>query len=69
VHANGGFVDFSTGEATAAGLTAFVRDVAPGITPATLEAAAREFSWEKQEAALMDAVDQATSRSTGLTAR
>jgi glycosyltransferase involved in cell wall biosynthesis len=68
VHGNGAFVDFSTAETTAAGLAAFVRDVAPTITPATLEAAAREFSWETQEAALLDAVDQATSRSTSLTA-
>jgi starch synthase len=59
VHGNGAFVDFSTAEATAAGLAAFVSDVAPGISPATLEAAAREFSWETQEPALLEAVDQA----------
>ena len=67
-HGNGAFLEFSTAEATAAGLTTFVRDVAPGITPATLEAAAREFAWETQEAALLAAVDQATSRGASLTA-
>jgi starch synthase len=64
VHGNAAFVDFSTAEATAAGLIAFVRDVAPRITPATLEAAAREFSWENQEAALLEAVAQATPRTS-----
>ena len=59
VHGNGAFVDFSTPAATAAGLVAFVQDMAPGITPATLESAAREFSWENQEPALLEAVDQA----------
>jgi starch synthase len=53
VHGNGAFVDFSTAAATAAGLVAFVRDVAPGIEPAALEAAAREFSWENEEDALL----------------
>jgi glycosyltransferase involved in cell wall biosynthesis len=62
VHGTGAFVDFSTAEATTAGLAAFVRDVAPGITPATLEAAAREFSWENQEPTLLEAVDQAMTR-------
>lgn len=61
-HGNGAFVDFSTAGATAAGLTAFVRDVAPRITPATLEAAAREYSWENEEPALLEAVDQAMTR-------
>lgn len=53
VHGNGAFVDFSTAEALAAGLVTFVRDVAPGIKPAVLEAAAREFSWENEEDALL----------------
>ena len=62
VHRNGAFVDFSTPEATAAGLTAFVRDVAPGITPSVLEAAARQFSWESQEPALLGSVDELMRR-------
>ena len=41
---------------------AFVRIVAPTpITPASLEAAAREFSWEAEEPALLDIVDRAMS--------
>jgi glycosyltransferase involved in cell wall biosynthesis len=63
VYGNGAFVDFSTAGATAAGLSAFVRGVAPGITPAALEAAAREFSWESQEATLLDIVHRATTGS------
>jgi glycosyltransferase involved in cell wall biosynthesis len=63
VHGNGGFVDFSTPATTAVGLTSFVAEVAPGITPAALETAAREFSWENQEPALLAAVDQAMTRS------
>jgi glycosyltransferase involved in cell wall biosynthesis len=63
VHGNGGFVDFSTPATAAAGLIAFVRDVAPRITPAALEAAARDFSWESQEAMLLDIVDRATTGS------
>ncbi|MDQ2853396.1 MAG: glycosyltransferase [Chloroflexota bacterium] len=61
VHGNGAFVDFSTAEKAGAGLAAFVRDVAPTITPASLEAAAREFSWEREEPALLDIVDRAMS--------
>ena len=60
-HGNGAFVDFSTAEKAAAGLVAFVRDVAPTITPANLEAAAREFSWEREEPAVLDIVDRAMS--------
>jgi hypothetical protein len=58
VHGDGAFVDLSTAIAAAAGLTAFVRDVAPGITPAALEGAAREFSWENQEPVFLGLVDQ-----------
>lgn len=58
VHGNGAFVDFSTQDATAAGLSTFVRDAAPGITPAALEAAARDFSWENREPVLLDLVAQ-----------
>ena len=63
VHGNGAFVDFSTPATTAVGLTSFLADVAPGITPPALEAAARGFSWENQEPALLAAVDQAMTRS------
>lgn len=65
VHGNGAFVDFSTPSATGAGLATFVRDVAPSITPAALEAAARQFSWENEEPALLDIVRQATTRGQG----
>jgi len=69
VHGNGGFLDFSTAAALAADLRVFITDVAPGITPAALEAAAREFSWENDERALLKVVDdtmttQATSPGT-----
>jgi starch synthase len=66
VHGNGGFVDFSTPQATASGLAAFVRDVAPTITPAALEAAAREFSWEHEEGQLVRLVDQVMSEGPGV---
>ena len=66
VHGNGAFLDYSTSSATAAGLTAFVRDVLPGITPAALEAAATQFSWENEEPALLDTVRQATRREASL---
>lgn len=58
VHGNGAFVDFSTARTTAAGLVSFVRDVAPSITPAALEAAARQFSWESEEPALLRVTNQ-----------
>jgi glycosyltransferase involved in cell wall biosynthesis len=65
VHGNGGFLDFSTASRLAPDLRAFIVDVAPGITPATLEAAAREFSWENDERAFMELVDLAmATRST-----
>lgn len=63
-HGNGAFLDFSSPGALAAGLGTFIRDVAPGIMPASLEAAAREFSWENEEALLMRLVDQALRSST-----
>jgi glycosyltransferase involved in cell wall biosynthesis len=56
VHGNGAFVDFSTAESLTAGLVTFIRDVAPGIKPAALEATAREFSWENEEDALVSLV-------------
>ncbi len=62
VHGNGAAVDFSSAGALAAGLVSFARDVAPGITRQAREAAAQEFSWEREEAALLDVVDHAMSR-------
>jgi hypothetical protein len=61
VHGNGGFLDFSTPSALAADLRRFVGEVAPTITPAALEAAAREFSWENEEQALLRLVDEVTA--------
>lgn len=58
VHGNGALLDYSTAGALATGLVGFVRDVAPGITSAALEAAAREFSWENEEGVLLDLIDQ-----------
>lgn len=62
VHGNGAFVDFATVETTAAGLAAFAREVLPAIGPADLEAAARQFSWENEEPALLAMVEGATAR-------
>jgi glycosyltransferase involved in cell wall biosynthesis len=62
VHGNGAFVDFATADTTAAGLAAFARDALPAISPADLEAAARQFSWENEEPALLEMVDRATTR-------
>lgn len=65
VHTNAAFVDFSTAGAIAAGLIKFVQDIAPGITPASLEAAAREFSWEHEEPGLLGIVELATRQIRG----
>jgi glycosyltransferase involved in cell wall biosynthesis len=64
VHGNGSLVDFSTAAATAAGLTTFVRDAMPRISPAMLEAAAREFSWENEEPALVRLTNQVMAQQT-----
>jgi glycosyltransferase involved in cell wall biosynthesis len=61
VHGNGAAVDFSTPAAAAAGLVSFVRDVVPSISPAALEAAAREFSWENEEPTLLDLVQRVST--------
>jgi len=60
VHGNGAFLDFSTKENMAVGLAEFVRDVLPGIAPASLEAAARQFSWENEEGGFLRLVEQST---------
>jgi glycosyltransferase involved in cell wall biosynthesis len=64
VHGNGAFVDFSTSASLAGDLVAFVRDIAPAITPATLEAAAREFSWENEEDALLSLTGRVMAQPT-----
>jgi glycosyltransferase involved in cell wall biosynthesis len=64
VHGNGAFVDFSTSASFAGDLVAFVRDIAPAITPATLEAAAREFSWENEEDALLSLTGRVMAQPT-----
>lgn len=55
----GGFVDFSTTESTGAGLRRFVYETLPGVTHDSLEAAARRFSWEREEASLVEVVEGA----------
>lgn len=48
----GGFVDFSDPATTAADLRRFVTGELGAITPAALEAAARDYSWEREEESL-----------------
>jgi glycosyltransferase involved in cell wall biosynthesis len=62
VHGNGAFVDFSAVGTAAAGLVSFVQDVVPAITAANLEAAARQFSWEMEEPALLEIVNLALTK-------
>lgn len=56
-HGNGAYLDFASPAALAADLSAFVRDSLETIQPAALEAAAREFSWERDEVAFLQLVD------------
>jgi glycosyltransferase involved in cell wall biosynthesis len=58
----GGFVDYSTEASTADGLRDFVTTTLPGIRPDALEAAARRWSWEREETALFEVVDAAMAR-------
>jgi glycosyltransferase involved in cell wall biosynthesis len=58
----GGFVDYSSEASTAEGLRKFVSTTLPAIRPETLEAAARHWSWEREEAALLEVVDAAMAR-------
>jgi glycosyltransferase involved in cell wall biosynthesis len=53
---NGGFVDFSGPASTATDLRRFVSDGLQAIAPDALEAAAHEFSWEREEASLFSIV-------------
>jgi glycosyltransferase involved in cell wall biosynthesis len=58
----GGFVDYSSEAATAAGLREFVSATLPVIRDDALEAAARRWSWEREEPALFEVVDAAMDR-------
>lgn len=58
----GGFVDYSSEASTADGLRKFVSTTLPAIRPETLEAAARQWSWEREEPALFEVVDAAMAR-------
>lgn len=55
---NGAFVDFSTISTMATDLATFATDVMPRISPDVLEAAARQLSWQNEEAALLGIVGQ-----------
>lgn len=63
---NGAYLDFSTPGALAADLAVFVRDIVAAITPAALESAAREFSWENEEATLLGLIDRVMGRPPGV---
>lgn len=56
-----GFVDFSSTDATAAGLNDFVSATLPTIGEEALEAAAQRWSWEREEDALFEVVAAAIS--------
>ena len=59
----GGYVDYSSTEATAAGLQAFVTRTLPQISRDTLDAAAERFAWEREEGGLVTLVEAVTRRS------
>lgn len=59
VHGNGGYVDFSTAESTAAGLRDFVSRLLGEISSEALEAAAADFSWDRDEERLLQIVETA----------
>jgi glycosyltransferase involved in cell wall biosynthesis len=58
----GGYVDYSSTEAAADGLRAFVRRTLPDIMPDALDAAAERFAWEREEGGLVDLVQAVTRR-------
>jgi glycosyltransferase involved in cell wall biosynthesis len=58
----GGFVDYTSERSTADGLRDFIATTLPGIQPDALEAAARRWSWEREETALFEVVDAAMAR-------
>lgn len=58
----GGYVDYSSTEAAAEGLRAFVGWTLPGIAPDALDAAAERFAWEREEGVLLSLVEAVTPR-------
>lgn len=56
----GGFVDYSSPDATAHDLARFVGETLPGVTPEDLDAAAHRFSWEREEQAVLELVEAVT---------
>lgn len=59
----GGYVDYSSADATALGLEAFVRQTLPDVTSYDLDAAAERFAWEREEGELVNLVEALTRRS------
>jgi glycosyltransferase involved in cell wall biosynthesis len=62
---NGGYVDYSTPDTTAATLRPFLEDDVPKISANTLEAAARNICWERDEPALLSVFSLALARAEG----
>lgn len=58
----GGYVDYSSEEAVARGLHAFVQRTLPGIAPEALDSAAERFAWEREEGELVALVQAITGR-------
>jgi glycosyltransferase involved in cell wall biosynthesis len=61
-HGNGGFVDYSTVQTTAATLRHFLEADLPTISAEVLESAARSISWENDEPALLSVLSVAIQR-------
>lgn len=61
-HGNGGFVDYTSPAAVAAGLRRFLSEDLAGFASATLEAAAARLSWEAEEPALLATLEGALVR-------
>ena len=59
---NGGYVDYSTPETTAATLRPFLEAEMPTISADVLEAAARNICWEREEPALLSVFSSALAR-------
>ena len=57
-HGNGAYLDFSNASRLGTDLAAFVGTTLGTISPAALEAAARQFSWENEEVPFLGLVDQ-----------
>lgn len=58
----GGYVDYSSESTAATGLRRFVAETLPGINRESLDAAARRYSWEREEPALLKVVEAAMRR-------